>query len=99
MIDVGILDKEGNTAKLDIRNDPLYTGLRQDRSKKKSDVGTDVNVCYYGKDSFIREFLTAARDLFGSTCILQFEDFNSNDAMPLLAEYRDEFLTYNDDIQ
>ena len=27
------------------------------------------------------------------------QDFNSNDAFPLLAEYRDKFLTYNDDIQ
>ena len=27
------------------------------------------------------------------------KDFNSNDAFPLLAEYRKQFLTYNDDIQ
>jgi len=99
MIDVGILGKNGNTAKIDISNDALYTGMRQDRVKHKSDAGTDVNTCYYGKDSFIREFMTAARDMFGPACLLQFEDFNSNDAMPLLAEYRDEFLTYNDDIQ
>ena len=32
-------------------------------------------------------------------CLLQFEDFNSNDAFPLLAAHRDTYLTYNDDIQ
>lgn len=29
----------------------------------------------------------------------QFEDFNSNDAFPLLATYRNKYLCYNDDIQ
>merc|ERR1711937_378043 len=43
--------------------------------------------------------MQAAVDVFGKNCLLQFEDFNSNDAFPLLAEYRDQFLTYNDDIQ
>ena len=32
-------------------------------------------------------------------CLLQFEDFNSNDAFPLLEEYKKDHLTYNDDIQ
>ena len=41
----------------------------------------------------------AASDLFTKHCLLQFEDFNSNDAFPLLAAHRDQFLTYNDDIQ
>mmetsp|Transcript_141497 Transcript_141497/g.439848 ORF Transcript_141497/g.439848 Transcript_141497/m.439848 type:complete len:338 (-) Transcript_141497:131-1144(-) len=47
----------------------------------------------------IQEFMDAATDLFGRTCLLQFEDFNSNDAFPLLAEYRGKYLSYNDDIQ
>merc|ERR1712007_256634 len=42
---------------------------------------------------------SAATELFGAACLLQFEDFNTNDALPLLAEYREKFLTYNDDIQ
>merc|ERR1719217_1255587 len=58
-----------------------------------------VNTCYYGRDSIINEYMLAATELFGKGCLLQFEDFNSNDAFPLLAEYREKFLTYNDDIQ
>lgn len=99
IIDAGCMGPEGNTAKLTIRDHPLYHGLKQDRVKHKSEGGTDVNSAYFGEDSFIGEFLTAACDLFGKGCLLQFEDFNTNDAMPLLAEYRTKFLTYNDDIQ
>ena len=47
--------------------------------------------------------MTAATELFvtqrGGRPLLQFEDFNSNDAFPLLETYRNKFLTYNDDIQ
>merc|ERR1712019_303219 len=63
------------------------------------DAGTLVNSCYYGPDSMITEFMDASVELFGRGCLLQFEDFNSNDAFPLLAEYREKFLCYNDDIQ
>merc|ERR1719156_461086 len=47
----------------------------------------------------IKEYMEASAEIFGRGCLLQFEDFNSNDAFPLLAEYRDKYLTYNDDIQ
>lgn len=47
--------------------------------------------------------MAAATDLFvsniGGSPLLQFEDFNSNDAFPLLAHFRDKYLSYNDDIQ
>ena len=46
----------------------------------------------------IDEFMNAAVEVFGDNVLLQFEDFNSNDAFPLLASTR-RFLTYNDDIQ
>jgi len=99
MIDVGCSDASGNAAKLTIRDHILYHGLKDNRQKHTSKAGTEVNSVYYGPDSFIGEFMSAARELFGRNCLLQFEDFNSNDAFPLLEEYRNKFLTYNDDIQ
>jgi len=99
IIDAGCADSEANTDKLLIRDHEQYTGLKQDRVKHKSEAGTMVNSCYYGKDNLIEEFMQAAVDIFGKNCLLQFEDFHSNDAFPLLAEYREKFLTYNDDIQ
>merc|ERR1711988_2050712 len=99
IIDAGCTGPEGNSAGLVIRDSELYTGLKQDRVTHKSEAGTIVNSAYYGADSFIGEFMAAATELFGAGCLLQFEDFNSNDAFPLLAEYRDKYLCYNDDIQ
>lgn len=99
IIDAGCTGPEGNSAGLVIRDSELYTGLKQDRVTHKSEAGTIVNSAYYGADSFIGEFMAAATELFGTGCLLQFEDFNSNDAFPLLAEHRGNYLTYNDDIQ
>merc|ERR1719382_2423781 len=99
IIDAGCGDSSKNTDKLEIREHPLYTGLKQDRALHKSAAGTMVNSCYYGQGNIIQELFEAATDLFGDACLLQFEDFNSNDAFPLLAEYREKYLTYNDDIQ
>mmetsp|Transcript_46618 Transcript_46618/g.129674 ORF Transcript_46618/g.129674 Transcript_46618/m.129674 type:complete len:611 (-) Transcript_46618:97-1929(-) len=99
IIDAGCSGPAGNTDGLVIRDHMMYTGLKRDRVKVKSAAGTDVNSAYYGKDSIINEFMSAATELFGKGCLLQFEDFNSNDAFPLLAEYRNKFLSYNDDIQ
>ena len=64
-----------------------------------SEENTTVNSAYYGDGGMIHEFMSAATDLFGSSCLLQFEDFNSNDAFPLLAAFREKYLSYNDDIQ
>jgi len=99
IIDAGCGDSSKNTAKLEIREHPLYTGLKQDRAMEVSAAGTMVNSCYYGHGNMIHELFEAAKDVFGAGCLLQFEDFNTNDAFPLLAEYRDKYLTYNDDIQ
>ncbi|CAE8581950.1 unnamed protein product [Polarella glacialis] len=99
IIDAGCSGAEGNTDKVVVRDHPLYTGLKHHRVMHKSEAGTEVNSAYYGKGNMIEEFMQAAVDIFGKQCLLQFEDFNSNDAFPLIAEYRDKFLTYNDDIQ
>ncbi len=99
IIDAGCGGPEMNTAGLTIRDHELYTGARVNRETQDSDAGTTVSSAYYGTDSVISEFMKAATDLFGRNCLLQFEDFNSNDAFPLLAEYRDKYLCYNDDIQ
>eukprot|EP00928_Gymnodinium_smaydae_P079962 TRINITY_DN63788_c0_g1_i1.p1 TRINITY_DN63788_c0_g1~~TRINITY_DN63788_c0_g1_i1.p1 ORF type:complete len:629 (+),score=111.89 TRINITY_DN63788_c0_g1_i1:41-1888(+) len=99
IIDAGCGGPKDNTANITVRDSPDYTGLKKDRVKIRSDAGTLVNAAYYGPDSMIAEFMSAASDLFGARCLLQFEDFNSNDAFPLLEDYRTKFLTYNDDIQ
>lgn len=99
IMDVGCGDASKNTDGLTIRDHARYTGLKQDRVMQKSEAGTMVNSCYYGENNMIQEFMEAATELFGKNCLLQFEDFNSNDAFPLLEEYRTKFLTYNDDIQ
>merc|ERR1712166_614289 len=99
IIDAGIYDKNGNTAKIDIRDHPRYTGLKQNRVTEKSAQGTTVNSAYYGEGNMIDEFMSAACTVFGPNVLLQFEDFNSNDALPLLETYRTKYVSYNDDIQ
>lgn len=103
ILDVGAYDESGNTDKLTVREHSGYTGLKKNRVTHTSEEGTVVNSCYYGASNMIEEFLTAATDAFvtnrGGRPLLQFEDFNSNDAFPLLETYRKKFLTYNDDIQ
>jgi malate dehydrogenase (oxaloacetate-decarboxylating)(NADP+) len=84
---------------LAIREHELYSGTKKDRVTSQSEAGTAINKIYYGKGNMILEFMEAAVDLFGKNVLLQFEDFNTNDAFPLLAEYRNKFLVYNDDIQ
>jgi malate dehydrogenase (oxaloacetate-decarboxylating)(NADP+) len=99
IIDAGNYDPPGNTAHLTIREHPMYTGEKTNRVTHKSEAGTVVNTCYYGEGNFIEEFMNATVDLFGKGCLMQFEDFNSNDAFPLLETYRNKYLCYNDDIQ
>jgi malate dehydrogenase (oxaloacetate-decarboxylating)(NADP+) len=66
--------------------DPLYLGLRESRVRGEP---------YY---NFIDEFVESVQELFPKSCI-QWEDFANINAVPILAKYRDQICTYNDDIQ
>jgi malate dehydrogenase (oxaloacetate-decarboxylating) len=67
-------------------NDPEYLGWRHERI-----TGQD----YF---DFIDQFVQAVKKEFPETC-LQWEDFANSHARPILERYRDELLTFNDDIQ
>jgi malate dehydrogenase (oxaloacetate-decarboxylating)(NADP+) len=67
-------------------DDPLYLGLRQRRVRGAEYL------------AFVDEFVAAVRQLY-SKCCIQWEDFANPNAVPLLARYRDEICTFNDDIQ
>ena len=47
---------------------------------------------------FVDQFVTAVKQELPGAC-LQWEDFSSLHARPILQKYRDELLTFNDDIQ
>src|SRR5215470_12196345 len=72
-----------NTERL---NDPEYFGWRHQRI-----TGDD----YF---AFIEQFVDAVKEELPETC-LQWEDFASPHARPILERYRDQLLTFNDDIQ
>ena len=66
--------------------DPEYLGWRHARI-----TGADY-------DSFIDAFVAAVKEVLPST-LLQWEDFSGVHARPILNRYRDQMLTFNDDIQ
>jgi malate dehydrogenase (oxaloacetate-decarboxylating) len=66
--------------------DPEYLGWRHERV-----TGTDY-------EEFIESFVLAVRQELPGT-LLQWEDFGASHARPILEEYRDKLLTFNDDIQ
>ena len=66
--------------------DPEYLGWRHERI-----VGED----YF---NFVDQFVQAVKEELPNTC-LQWEDFATPHALPILQHYRDQLLTFNDDIQ
>ena len=70
----------------DLLEDPLYLGLRHERVRGDEYM------------AFIDEFVEAATTRFPKCCI-QWEDFANFNAVPILAKYREEICSYNDDIQ
>src|SRR3984957_13811016 len=79
-----LLDVGTNNAEL--LDDPMYLGWRHGR----------VDGAAY--DDFVHQFVQAVRaELPG--VLLQWEDFATPHALPILGRYRGELLTFNDDIQ
>jgi malate dehydrogenase (oxaloacetate-decarboxylating) len=67
-------------------NDPEYLGWRHERITGQA---------YF---DFVDQFVQAVKQELPGTC-LQWEDFATPHARPILRRYRDELLTFNDDIQ
>jgi malate dehydrogenase (oxaloacetate-decarboxylating)(NADP+) len=69
-----------------LRQDPLYTGLLQPRQR-----GAEYT-------ELVDEFMSAVQQVF-PRALVQFEDFATQNALGLLARYRDRTCAFNDDIQ
>src|SRR5216683_1474416 len=79
-----VLDAGTNNAER--LKDPEYLGWRHERITGQA---------YF---DFVDQFVQAVKQELPGTC-LQWEDFATPHARPILRHYRDELLTFNDDIQ
>lgn len=79
MLDVGTEDKVR-------RNDPLYLGTPEPRTRGKE------------YDEFVDEFMEAVSKTFPDA-LIQFEDFGNRNASRFLQKYQNDYRMFNDDIQ
>jgi malate dehydrogenase (oxaloacetate-decarboxylating) len=77
---------DAGTNNRELLRDPEYLGWRHER----------VTGAYY--HDFLARFVQAVRQELPGT-LLQWEDFATPNARPILERYRDQLLTFNDDIQ
>jgi malate dehydrogenase (oxaloacetate-decarboxylating) len=77
---------DAGTGNAGLLEDPMYLGWRHHR------------IAGAGYDDFVDRFVQAVRaELPG--VLLQWEDFATPHALPILERYRDQLLSFNDDIQ
>jgi malate dehydrogenase (oxaloacetate-decarboxylating) len=74
------------TDNAELLDDPMYLGWRHPR------IGGS------GYDDFVDGFVRAVQAELPDV-LLQWEDFATRNALPILERYRDQLLTFNDDIQ
>ena len=75
------------TDREEIINDPLYHGWRHPRLRGDEHL------------KFVEEFVEAVKEVFGETCLVQFEDFEMETAFRLLDYFRWKCNCFNDDIE
>lgn len=67
--------------------DEFYIGMRKTRERGEK------------YDALVEEFVTAVKKIYGANCMIQWEDFGNSTAFGILHKFRDNTLSFNDDIQ